>query len=91
MAHVERAAIDLSDRVIDAADLIVRVLDATRPAELPGTRPGTLDVWNKTDLVPAATGLSLSATQLRNIDKLEQDIARRLGCHLDLPPRPLLW
>lgn len=90
MAHVERSAIDLSDRVIDTADLVVRVLDATRPAELPGTRPGTLDVWNKTDLVPAATGLNLSATQRRNIDKLEQEIARRLGCRLDLPPRPLL-
>ncbi len=89
-AHVECAAIDLSDAVIDAADLVIRLLDSTRPQDRPGFRQETLDVWNKSDLASTATGIAVSATGGLGIDELEHHIARGLGVHLDRPPRPLL-
>lgn len=81
--EIEREAIALAEAPVSQADLVLLVMDATRPADLPPGPAGALCVANKTDLAPAAEGwLPISAASGVGLDALIEAIHRRLGVSL---------
>jgi tRNA modification GTPase len=88
---VEATAIELSDVVLREADLIVRLLDATRPDQQPAVGRDAIDVWNKSDLHEPSASLAISAATGAGMIRLERGIARSLQVRLDLGERPLLY
>lgn len=82
---VERAGVERSRREIQAADLVLVVMDASTPA---ATRPDTgesphLEVYNKLDLVPAfvppAGAVGVSAKTGAGLEALRRAILRAGG------------
>ena len=86
---IESAAIELSEAAIAEADVVILLLDATRPDDRPPLR-ADLVAWNKIDLAPR-DGLTLSAETGLGLAAFEQRVARILKVNLDAPPRPLIW
>jgi small GTP-binding protein len=97
---IERCAIAASREQVGAADLVVLVLDASRPddadqrALLEQYAGRSLLVWNKADLARGARppdGIETIATTGHGIDRLMDAIQRYFGCDaLDLT-RPRCW
>lgn len=99
---IERAAIERSGRVVERADLVVVVLDATRPMEpeqgpLLRAYPDGICVVNKADR-PFATGMAgvpglrTVATNGQGVDDLRRAIRQRfLGDEPFDPGEPRWW
>jgi len=98
---IERAAIETSAGEIRAADLVVLVLDATRPLEpdqapLLRKQPSALRIINKCDL-PAAWDLAsiesihISASTGKGMDAVRSAIRARFGCEPLAIDRPRCW
>ena len=89
---VEAAAISLSAAEEARADLVVLVLDATRPDDAPAGFESALVVANKTDLSPAPPGaLPVCATGGQGVGALVETIHQRLGVDLTDLRRANLW
>jgi tRNA modification GTPase len=96
---IERAAIERSGRVVGQADLVLLVLDATRPLEpeqgpLLRIYPDSIQVVNKTDQQTASdwSGIRTVATTGQGVDELRAAIRRRfLGDEPFDPTRPRWW
>ena len=88
---VEAAAIGLSAEVVARADVVVRLLDATRPDDVPDVgRSDVIDVWNKADLATVPAGaIAISAVTGDGVADVEALVAERLGVHLNRPTRRL--
>ncbi len=85
---VEGKAIVLSREVIEQADLVIEVRDATGDASASGR--ADLVVWNKCDVAqPPADGPAVSATTGEGVAALEALMAERLAVFLDRPLRKL--
>ena len=98
---IERAAIDRGREQIAAADLVVLVLDPTRPLEpeqaaLVDAYPSALPVVNKTDR-PAEWEMQRPGvirtvgTTGEGVDELRRAVAARFGCDAMDPDRPRWW
>ncbi|AGA35432.1 GTPase and tRNA-U34 5-formylation enzyme TrmE [Thioalkalivibrio nitratireducens DSM 14787] len=82
---VERIGIERARGAAASADIIVEILDLTRPAaraplpDLPGIP--VLQVWNKADLMPGAggEGLRVSAVSGEGVDTLRAAVRAELG------------
>jgi tRNA modification GTPase len=98
---VERAAIERGREQIAGADLVVLVLDPTRPpgpeqAALIDAYPEALRVVNKADRarewsLPDAGVIHTVATTGRGVDELRWAIAGRFGCDVMDVDRPRWW
>lgn len=98
---IERAAIALSRREIEQADLVIVVLDVTRPIEPEQTAilaqyPDALVVANKSDLPATWDSASLNAVQTvatrgEGIRTLRDRIRARFGCTDLSIERPRCW
>ena len=90
---IERAGVELAEKELQTADLVLLLLDASRPwsdddRRLARRWPSALMVYNKIDLVADSSsqrpeGCLTSATEGRGIDELAATIGRRL-----VPQRP---
>ena len=85
--EVEREAIELSRHIVDAADLVVEVRDATRPGEAI-EEAADLVVWNKCDLEPRE-GLQISASTGAGMNAFAMKIHVALGVDLSDLRRPM--
>ncbi len=84
---IEAAAIELSREAVASADLVVLVLDATRPELVPDGFDDALRVYNKADLArPPHGGVAVSA-HLGTTAALESALLTQLGVDLDEGPR----
>ena len=89
---IEVAAVELSQPEVSRADLVVLVLDATRPGDAPSGFAAALVVANKTDLAGApAAALPVSAATGAGVDALVRAIHERLGVDLSDPARANVW
>jgi tRNA modification GTPase len=83
---VEQEGIRRSRKAMQEADLVLLLLDASRPLEREdlellelAPKEKTVLVWNKTDLAPPQfEGLSISAKEKRGLDELKGEIERRI-------------
>jgi len=83
---VEKEGIRRSQTASKRADLILLLLDASRPLNLQdktlldaAPKEKTLVVWNKTDIAPAqneVNGICISALKKKGLDELQQAIER---------------
>jgi tRNA modification GTPase len=71
---LEAEGIERARRVQQEADLVVWLLDATKPS----TVPGEFVVWNKTDLAIPPSGIGISAKTGQGIPQLVAEITRRV-------------
>jgi tRNA modification GTPase len=88
---IEREAIARSGTVVQGADVLVYVIDATAPVPAP---PGSLPVLNKSDRrTPANLSYDVAtvATSGRGIDELRRLIRHALGADDLQTIRPLCW
>ena len=89
---VEVAAVALSQGEAERADLVVLVVDATRPDDVPAGFSSALVVANKTDLAPSPPRtIAVSATSGAGVDALVRAIHERLGVDLCDPARANIW
>ena len=89
---IEAAAIDLSGPEVAAADLVVLVLDAARPADAPPGFEAALAVANKIDLAPAPpAALGVCAATGAGVDALVRAVHARLGADLRDLARANVW
>jgi small GTP-binding protein len=98
---IERDAMELAGGEIRRADLVVLVLDASRPLEpeqagLLGTYPDAMVVLNKCDVgvkweLPGRASLETVATTGEGVDALRAAIAARFGCDAVEVDRPRWW
>ena len=89
---VEAAAIGLSESAIRSADLVILLLDATRPADVPPGFADALRVWNKADAAaPPPGGLAVCAETGAGVDALERRIVAALLIDLNGPVRPQVF
>lgn len=100
---LERAAIQRSGAEVGAADLVVLVLDVTRPidpeqAPLRRAHPGALTVVNKVDRAAAwdvsadaPDALCTVASTGEGVDRLRDAIRAHFGCLAADGSRPLAW
>ena len=80
---IEREAIELSRRPVEAADLVIQVLDAASGARADAAGGSVLTIANKCDLAPPPPGiLGVSARTGTGIAALIDEIHRRLGVNL---------
>jgi small GTP-binding protein len=86
---IEAAAIDLSRAAIDSADLVVLLLDATRPDDRPEVE-ADLVAWNKADLVEPQDGMGIacSASTGVGVAAVEEAMVKALRIRPE-PDRPL--
>jgi tRNA modification GTPase len=94
--EIEHAAIAASGEKIRGSDLILQVLDATRPPAARPDSPGSLIVINKIDQPPAWDFKQVKATRISARDgtglpELSARIHRFFGVNLSDEPRPLWW
>lgn len=86
--EIEAAAIEVSEAAVASADLVILLLDATRPTNMPPGLESALKVWNKADVgQPPGEGPAIVATTGAGIAELEAAIAHALGTDLAAPPR----
>jgi tRNA modification GTPase len=95
--EIERAAIVGSGRVVESADLVVLVIDASHPddaeqGEVMRRFPDALRVANKKDLAKRsiANAIGTVATTGEGMDELRAGIRARLGC-VDLDSHKPRW
>jgi small GTP-binding protein len=97
--EIERRAIEGSAGQVQAADLVVIVLDPTQAfdgqRELIERWPGAVRVVNKADRVPvcdlgAVAGIATVATMGDGVDEVRREIKRRFGCD-GMGERPRWW
>jgi tRNA modification GTPase len=97
---IERTAIARSREQVGRADLIIVVLDATRPlaeqSDLLVAHPDALRIANKVDRPPAwdvstHSDFQTIATTAGGIDALRSAIRERFGCESIAPQRPRWW
>ena len=89
---IESAAIGLSEGEVARAELVVLVLNATRPDDAPAGFDPALVVANKTDLAPAPRGLlPVCAANGAGLGALVRAIHQRLGVDLSDLARANLW
>lgn len=89
---IEAAAIELSEAAVASADLVVLLLDATRPTDIPAGFEAALKVWNKADAGQApGEYLAIIATTGQGVAELEAAIARALGVDFVNLPRACLF
>ena len=89
---IERAAIGLSEAEVARADLVVLVVDAARPGDVPAGFESALVVANKSDLSPAPGGaLPVCATSGAGLDLLARAVHERLGVDLTNANRANVW
>ena len=83
---LEAKGIERTRGVLAEADLVLWVIDSSRPgiAEVSSSK-SDLVVWNKCDLVPYSTGLAVSAKNGAGIPDLVSEIVSRL---VPQPPLP---
>lgn len=99
--EIEQAAVERSREQIGRADLVVLVLDATRPLEegqreLVELHPDALLVINKSDRptawdVSAMLAMKTVATTGEGVDTLRAAIRRHFGCESVDIIRPRMW
>lgn len=95
---IEREAIHLSRKVVEASELVLVLLDATQPldlqAQLLSQFSGALAVVNKIDRNPAWNGpasLRVCATSGEGVDDVRDAIKRRFHCDNPDPRQPRVW
>ncbi len=94
---IEREAIEQSGEVIRSADLIVHLLDASRPLEdsIRTTSAPVIRVANKQDQrtweAEALGAMPLTATTGEGLEALRQAIVRQFGCERLELDRPRWW
>jgi len=95
---IERTAIERSRQVIDAAALVLVLLDVTQPMELQNSLleqfPEALVLANKVDRNPEwaeIPSLRVAATRGDGIDVLRMVILRHFGCEAIDSLRPRCW
>lgn len=96
---IERTAIERSRAVIAEADLVIVVLDGSRPLEpesLLREHPNALVVLNKSDCgvrieLSIPQSIPTAATLAQGVDDLRRAILRHFGCDNFDPRRPRWW
>lgn len=98
---IEQTAIERSAAQVATADLVLVVLDATRPltgeqADVLSRHPGAIVIVNKVDRPTAAgmadiKGLHTVASTGQGVDRLRTQICRRFACDALDPSVPRWW
>lgn len=90
--EIEQQAISISAGPVERADLVVVMIDATHPEDVPAGLHAAFKVANKCDLAePPADCLPISAASGAGVPELIEAIQRQLGVDLRRPDRPLVW
>lgn len=90
---IEHRAIEASRQVVQGADLIVYVIDASAPF-VPATRNAVLRLLNKVDMgTPPGLehDIATVATTGQGVEQLRAEIRKRLGCENLDPSLPRTW
>ncbi|MCB0827072.1 MAG: tRNA uridine-5-carboxymethylaminomethyl(34) synthesis GTPase MnmE [Armatimonadetes bacterium] len=79
--EVERIGVDRSRQAIEAADLVIHLIDLSHPEEMEIDHDQVLRVGNKADLTPSVVfdGMCVSALTGEGLDALVAEIRARLG------------
>lgn len=90
--EIEQQAIRQSAGPVEQADVVVLMVDATRPQDVPPGLAGALRVANKCDLAEAPEGcLPICAATGKGVEALIEAIHRRLGVDVNESHRIRIW